>query len=529
VKLDASFLRYLSKDDFRVLVAIEMGMKNHDLVPVPLINSLSNLRFGGTYKGLENLHKHKLIFHQGKPYDGYRLTYSGYDFLSLKTFSMRGTVAGVGQKVGVGKESDIYIVINESKQEMILKLHRLGRTSFRTIKNNRDYLQHRKSASWLYLSRLAALKEYSYMKALHENNFPVPTPIDYNRHSVLMSVVQGYPLYQVKEMKNVDKVYKKCMDLIVKLATYGLIHGDFNEFNILVNNDEEITVIDFPQMVSTDHENAEWYFDRDVECIRSYFNKRFGFTSDYIPRLGTDTKRINNLDKDIFVSGYTKEKETDFRKLYEELIVNEIENPELVENEFNNIDNIDGIDNIDENLDNVDGQIDSINENTDNIDENIDESGEKIVIDIDNIYVKKDNQTINIEEEKIIIIKDLENIDLFNIEKNMEETLDKLEDKIEENITDIQQDKPENTKEIEKINDGSEIIQKEESENIEKEIENNEDDESNTNDTDYSQKKSLIAKRVRKQITKKEQKKKNNRNQYKNKKKRAVRESVKEW
>ena len=29
VKLDISILKYLSKEDMRILVAIEMGMKNH--------------------------------------------------------------------------------------------------------------------------------------------------------------------------------------------------------------------------------------------------------------------------------------------------------------------------------------------------------------------------------------------------------------------------------------------------------------------------------------------------------------------
>ena len=29
-----------------------------------------------------------------------------------------------------------------------LKLHRLGRVSFRTVKTNRDYMQHRQHASW---------------------------------------------------------------------------------------------------------------------------------------------------------------------------------------------------------------------------------------------------------------------------------------------------------------------------------------------------------------------------------------------
>ena len=69
--------------------------------------------------------------------------------------------------MGVGKESDIFEVENADGETMILKLHRLGRTSFRAVKSKRDYLGHRKSFNWLYLSRLAALKEFAFMQALH--------------------------------------------------------------------------------------------------------------------------------------------------------------------------------------------------------------------------------------------------------------------------------------------------------------------------------------------------------------------------
>ena len=53
---------------------------------------------------------------------------------------------------------DVYIVADEEEQQLCLKLHRLGRTSFRQLKNKRDYHKHRNKASWLYLSRLAAVK-----------------------------------------------------------------------------------------------------------------------------------------------------------------------------------------------------------------------------------------------------------------------------------------------------------------------------------------------------------------------------------
>lgn len=71
---------------------------------------------------------------------------------------------------------------------------RLGRTSFRQLKNKRDYHKHRKAASWLYLSRLAAMKEFAYMKALNDRGFPVPRPVDYNRHAVVMELLKGTPL-----------------------------------------------------------------------------------------------------------------------------------------------------------------------------------------------------------------------------------------------------------------------------------------------------------------------------------------------
>ena len=70
---------------------------------------------------------------------------------------------------------------------------------------------------------------------------------------------------QISEVGNPGRLYSSLMDLIVRLARAGLIHGDFNEFNILLREndpdsdepDPEPILIDFPQMVSTDHENAE--------------------------------------------------------------------------------------------------------------------------------------------------------------------------------------------------------------------------------------------------------------------------------
>lgn len=315
-KLNVVVLRYLSRDDFRVLTAVEMGMKNHEIVPVSLLSSIASLKHGGCNKILRELVKHKLVvYERTKTVQGYRLNYGGYDYLALKTLCSREVIISVGNQMGVGKESDIYIVASPSGEQYVLKLHRLGRTSFRNLKNKRDYHKHRKNMSWLYLSRLSATKEFAYMKALYDRGFPVPKPVDYNRHAVVMELINGYPLCQVRELQDPPALYNELMELIVKLADHGLIHGDFNEFNLMLDDQDRATMIDFPQMVSTSHPNAEWYFDRDVKCIRDFFTKRFSYESELFPTF-RDIRRSYSVDVEVSASGFTKDLERDSALLH---------------------------------------------------------------------------------------------------------------------------------------------------------------------------------------------------------------------
>uniref|UniRef100_UPI00398F751B serine/threonine-protein kinase RIO2 n=1 Tax=Pristiophorus japonicus TaxID=55135 RepID=UPI00398F751B len=333
-KLNVVLLRYLEREDFRVLVGVEMGMKNHEIVPPSLIASISNLKHGGCNKILCELVKHKLLaYERTKTVQGYRLTNSGYDYLALKTLSSRNVLNSVGNQMGVGKESDIYIVANEEEQQFALKLHRLGRTSFRNLKNKRDYHKHRQKMSWLYLSRLAAMKEYAYMKALYDRGFPVPKPVDFNRHAVVMELINGYPMCQVRQLDNPAATYNELMDLIVKLGNHGLIHGDFNEFNLMLDDEDHITMIDFPQMVSTSHLNAEWYFNRDVKCIRDFFIRRFSYESELYPTF-KDIRKESSLDVEIAVSGYTKELQEDAELLYAPGPEEEGDEPEFPEDDL---------------------------------------------------------------------------------------------------------------------------------------------------------------------------------------------------
>ncbi|XP_037949388.1 serine/threonine-protein kinase rio2 [Teleopsis dalmanni] len=312
-KLNVTVLRYLTKEDFRVLTAIEMGMKNHELVPGNLAAMIANLKSGGVHKMLRELCKHKLLsYERGKKYDGYRLTNTGYDYLALKSLTLRGSVASFGNQIGVGKESNIYVVADDEGTQICLKLHRLGRTCFRNIKSKRDYHGRRHKASWLYLSRISATREFAYMTALHDRGFPVPKPIDFNRHCVLMELVNGWPMTQIHELIDVEQVYDDLMNLIVRLGNSGVIHGDFNEFNLMLTDEGKPILIDFPQMMSTSHENAQFFFERDVNCVREMFRRKFGYESEEYPKFN-DLIREDDLDAEVHCTGYgfTKEMEND--------------------------------------------------------------------------------------------------------------------------------------------------------------------------------------------------------------------------
>jgi len=292
---------YLESDDFRVLSSVETGMRNHELVPAKMVCAIAELR-SGVAKVIRNLCYNRLVsYERGKRYDGYRLTNLGYDYLALRVLRNRGFLTDVGNQIGVGKEASVYIAQNqENGDKYALKVHRLGRTSFKTVFSKRDYHRNR-VCNWLYMSRLAALREFSFMKALHKNGFPVPEPVDNNRHCVLMRWIDGTLLNNITSDDSLDheKLFERLMNMILELANkYGVVHGDFNEFNILIDNKtDEPVLIDFPQMVPTNHKLAKEYFERDVKCIETFFEKRFNFVSD-------ETIDFNDVEIDTEEHGY---------------------------------------------------------------------------------------------------------------------------------------------------------------------------------------------------------------------------------
>ena len=266
--------------DLRILQAIELGMIRHEVVPFEEVVRYSGLNESEVEYRMKGLDELELLYRQRDPYLGYIMNYNAYDLLALNALVKAEVLEALGPPIGVGKESDVFEAVTPGDVKVAVKFHRLGRTSFRDTRRKREYVADRRHISWLYQSRLAAEAEYSALKSMHEAGVSVPEPIDQNRHVIVMQFIQGT---QLSDIISLDEPRLFLDDVLedVRLAYgAGVIHTDLSEYNILVDGEGEVWIIDWPQYTSTDHPNAMELLERDVGNVVYYFQRKYGLEYD---------------------------------------------------------------------------------------------------------------------------------------------------------------------------------------------------------------------------------------------------------
>lgn len=147
MKLDATDLRYITSDEFRVLTAVCIhfvsyqsyrltytltdgdGLKKSRNCPCaphrtnirpPKRRGQQNYRLSRQAKPCRESTERKMCVYVANPLpsrvdqikdDGYRLTYGGYDYLAMRALSKRDSLYSVGNQIGVGKESGAIIFL----------------------------------------------------------------------------------------------------------------------------------------------------------------------------------------------------------------------------------------------------------------------------------------------------------------------------------------------------------------------------------------------------------------------------------
>jgi RIO kinase 2 len=268
----ASVMAELEPEDFYLLSGLEQGMRFSEWVQREKLPDYADMTAEEVDYRIDRCADRELIERKTIQYEGYRLTFEGYDCLALRAFSERGTIEGMGASLGVGKESDVYEV--QSYEPMALKFHREGYTEFRKVDKEREYTADRNHVSWFYTARKAAEREHEVLTDLYPD-VAVPRPVDQNRHAILMEKFDGVELKRASLPS--EQVVGVC-DLLLReirdAYAAGYVHADMSQHNVAVA-ESGVTVFDWPQAVTTDHENADELLERDVANVVGFFRQKY--------------------------------------------------------------------------------------------------------------------------------------------------------------------------------------------------------------------------------------------------------------
>jgi RIO kinase 2 len=264
----------LNKSDFKILKVFASSLKTHQFLNLSTLSQYSNLNQRLVEHHLERLVKSGLV---GKSNIGFTLLVTGLDIYVLKILSNRNTITSIGPQIGIGKEAEIYLAHDSQEKDKILKMFRLGRSSFKQIKRKRDISTS--TSSWLLLNIQTAKREYDILNYLRQSSTSFPTPLYRSFHCIVMEPFYGSRLADAESLDDPQSVLEKIISNVKIAYQNGYINGDLNEYNIMVNNDN-IFILDWPQAIKSDTINANVVLLRDVKNILKFFSKKYKIEKD---------------------------------------------------------------------------------------------------------------------------------------------------------------------------------------------------------------------------------------------------------
>jgi len=210
---------------------------------------------------------------------GFVLTKQGAEAMALKDYVKKDLIFALGAIIAKGKESDVYEALTEEGTVYALKLYKIGRVSFTSIRKTRV----RESAefrSWMTANYDAARREYHALRKLDGLSPSFPRAIAYSRSTVLLEELSGVRLSQRPYLENPPFALRTVYDLMrLAFLSAGLVNADLSEYNILTDG-ASVWLIDWPQAVDSSHPNSGELLAHDVRAVAAFFKRAYGVQSD---------------------------------------------------------------------------------------------------------------------------------------------------------------------------------------------------------------------------------------------------------
>jgi RIO kinase 1 len=200
-----------------------------------------------------------------------------------------GHIEEVLSQLMSGKEADVFVVLSEGEiccakvykeankrsfhQQSVYQEGRKGRHSSdaRALKKGSKYGKKLAESSWQSAEVDALFK-------LHAIGVRVPRPFVSQEGVLLMELITDAEGEVAPRLNDIDLTPELAMTYhrhlvreAVKMLCAGLIHGDYSEFNILIDAEGPV-IIDLPQAINAlTNNNAQELFIRDVDHLGQFF------------------------------------------------------------------------------------------------------------------------------------------------------------------------------------------------------------------------------------------------------------------
>lgn len=262
----------MGKHSWKILESIFRNLWDYEYVPLQIIAARARLGEEKTRNILRYLSDLRIVQNKTTEYEGSTFTFLGLSLYSLHRLVRKGLISAIGKVMGEGKESAVFNCFSEKYGECVVKFHKVGHTSFKKVKEKRDYGD-------LHFSVLAIRSARNEFRALKKlEGLAVPRAYAWEGNAVMMELIDARELFKVR-LTNPDDVLEMILEEVRKFYTRGIIHGDLSQYNVLVNP-EGIWIIDFPQSVEVGEAGWKEVLERDIRNILSYFNRSYGIEKD---------------------------------------------------------------------------------------------------------------------------------------------------------------------------------------------------------------------------------------------------------
>jgi RIO kinase 2 len=272
----ARVLKSLKDEEWRTLAGLERSTAGYGTPDLGRLSRMSRLPIDRVRFATDELEKKRLALRRGQ---GYVLTREGVEVMALKDYVKKDLIFALGAIIAKGKESDVYEALTEEGTVYALKLYKIGRISFTSIRKKRV----RESAefrSWMTANYDAARREYHALRKLEGLGPTFPKAIAYSRSTVLLQELSGVRLSQRPYLEDPKGALRTIVESMrTAYLKAGLVNADLSEYNILTDG-ASVWLIDWPQAVEVGHPNSSELLMHDVKAVTTFFGKVYDAEAD---------------------------------------------------------------------------------------------------------------------------------------------------------------------------------------------------------------------------------------------------------